>query len=290
MVALVDGQPKLLTLKEMLEAFLRHRREVVTRRTIFDLRKARERAHILEGLAVALANIDEVIALIKASPTPAEARRGLMARTWRPGAVPEMLARAGDVADAARRISATSSACADGGYRLSEVQAQAILDLRLHRLTGLEQDKIVAEYKELLELIRDLLDILARPDAAARRHPRASSRRCRKRTATRGAREIVADESDLTIEDLIAPQDVVVTLSHAGYAKAQPVSDYRGAAARRPRQARRRRVKDEDFIDKLFVANTHDTLLCFSSRGQVLLAQGLPAAAGAAAARAASRS
>jgi DNA gyrase subunit A len=266
MVALQDGQPKLLSLKEVLEAFLRHRREVVTRRTVFDLRKARERAHVLEGLAVALANIDEVIATIKRSPSPAEARSALMGRHWPPGAVPEMLKRAGDVStrldDAAGEYGLS-----EAGYRLSEAQAQAILDMRLHRLTGLEQDKIVVEFKELLEQIRDLSDVLARPErliAVIRQEL------IEVRDAYGDARrtQIISDHTDLTIEDLIEPEEVVVTLSHSGYAKSQPVSAYQ-AQRRGGRGKAATSVKDEDFIDKLFVANTHDTLLCFSSQGKV---------------------
>ena len=266
MVALLDGQPRLLNLKDMIEAFVRHRREVVTRRTVFDLRKARERGHLLEGLAVALANIDEVIALIKASPTSVEAKAGLMAREWRGGAVPEMLARAGEVS--ARPEGLEHALGLHGAtYRLSEAQAQAILDLRLHRLTGLEQDKILAEYAELLDAIRNLTDILARPERLLQvirdelisiRDQYGDARRTR----------IERDESDLTIEDLITPQDVVVTLSHGGYAKSQPVSEYR-AQGRGGRGRSATAVKDEDFVEKLFVANTHDTLLCFSSRGQL---------------------
>jgi DNA gyrase subunit A len=266
MVALLDGQPKLLNLKDLLEAFLRHRREVVTRRTVYDLRKARDRGHILEGLAVALANIDEVIALIKASASPAEAKGALLARTWQGGAVPEMLARAGDVS---ARPDGLDDALGlhDGVYRLSEAQAQAILDLRLHRLTGLEQDKILDEYAELLATIRDLCDILARPERLLQvireelvgiRDQYGDERRTR----------IERDETDLSIEDLITPQDMVVTLSHGGYAKAQPVSEYR-AQGRGTRGKSATAVKDEDFVEKLFVANTHDTLLCFSNRGQL---------------------
>jgi DNA gyrase subunit A len=266
MVALLDGQPRLLNLKDMIEAFVRHRREVVTRRTVFDLRKARDRGHILEGLAVALANIDEIIALIKASPTPPEAKAALVAREWRGGSVPEMLARAGDVS--ARPAGLDQALGLHGAiYRLSETQAQAILDLRLHRLTGLEQDKILAEYAELLDVIRDLTDILARPERLlqvirdeliAIREQYGDERRTR----------IERDESDLTIEDLITPQDVVVTLSHGGYAKSQPVSEYR-AQGRGGRGRSATAMKDEDFVEKLFIANTHDTLLCFSSRGQL---------------------
>jgi DNA gyrase subunit A len=266
MVALADGQPKLMNLKDFIEAFIRHRREVVTRRTVFELRKARERGHILEGLAIALANIDDVIALIKASPSPAEAKAGLLARTWTSGVVPAMLERAGAIETRPEGLGAEFGLHADG-YRLSEAQAQAILDLRLHRLTGLEQDKILAEYGELLTLIRDLCDILARPERLlevirgeliAIREQYGDERRTR----------IDADESDLTIEDLITPEDVVVTLSHGGYAKAQPVSEYR-AQGRGGRGKSATTMKDEDFIDHLFVANTHDTLLCFSSLGQL---------------------
>ena len=266
MVALQDGQPKLMTLKDIIEAFLRHRREVVTRRTVFDLRKARERGHILEGLAIALANIDEVIALIKASPTSAEAKAGLMARTWSSGVVPQMLERAGAIQTRPDGLTGEFG-LHDGRYRLSEAQAQAILDLRLHRLTGLEQDKILTEYGQLLELIRDLSDILARPERLLEvirqelldiREQYGDARRTR----------IDADESDLTIEDLITPEDMVVTLSHGGYAKSQPVSEYR-AQGRGGRGRSATAMKDEDFVDKLFVANTHDTLLCFSNMGQL---------------------
>ena len=266
MVALADGQPRLLNLKELIEAFLRHRREVVTRRTVYELRKARERGHILEGLAIALANIDEVIALIKASPSPAEAKAGLMARAWGPGAVPAMLERAGAIQTRPDGL-ADEFGLHGSAYRLSEAQAQAILDLRLHRLTGLEQDKIIAEFAELLEVIRDLCDILVRPERLLA-VIRAELLEIREQYGDARRTRIEADESDLTIEDLIAPQDVVVTLSHGGYAKAQPVSEYR-AQGRGGRGKSATSVKDEDFVDKLFVANTHDTLLCFSNRGQL---------------------
>jgi DNA gyrase subunit A len=266
MVSLQDGQPKLLNLKEMLEAFLRHRREVVTRRTIYDLRKARERAHILEGQAVALANIDEVIAVIKASPSPADAKTALMGRAWGPGAVPKMLERAGKVTTRPDGLAAEFGLAADG-YRLSDVQAQAILDLRLNRLTGLEQDKIWTEFQELLVQIQDLADILARPERLLA-VIRAELEDARAKYADKRRTEIVQDHSDLTIEDLIEQQDVVVTLSHGGYAKAQPVTAYQ-AQRRGGRGKAATTVKDEDFIDKLFVANTHDTLLCFSSSGKL---------------------
>src|SRR5688572_22861297 len=266
MVALQDGQPRLLNLKEMLEAFLRHRREVVTRRTVYELRKARERAHILEGLAVALANIDEVIAAIKASPSPAEAKVALVGRAWLSGAVPEMLARAGEVSARPDGL-APELGLSEAGYRLSEAQAQAILEMRLHRLTGLEQEKIVEEFRQLLDSIKDLGDILARPERLLA-VIRAELVEMREKYGDERRTEIIRDHSDLTIEDLIEPQDVVVTLSHSGYAKSQPVSAYQ-AQRRGGRGKAATSVKDEDFIDKLFVANTHDTLLCFSSQGKV---------------------
>jgi DNA gyrase subunit A len=266
MVALQDGQPRLLGLKEMLDAFLRHRREVVTRRTIHDLRKARERAHVLEGLAVALANIDAIIALIKAAPTPAEARTALMARAWPAGAVPAMLERAGAVATRPDGLAAEFG-LRGASYTLSDVQAQAILDMRLHRLTGLEQDKIVGEYRELLDLIGDLSDILARPERLID-VVRGELIEIRDTYGDARRTEISLDHLQLSTEDLIEPQDVVVTLSHAGYAKAQPVSDYQ-AQRRGGRGKSATQMKDEDFIDKLFVAHTHDTLLCFSNRGKV---------------------
>ena len=266
MVALQDGQPKVFNLKEMLEQFVRHRREVVTRRTIYDLRKARERAHILEGQAIALANIDEVIAVIKASPSPAEAKVALMSRPWPAGAVPEMLARAGEVVTRPDDL-ADEFGLKPEGYRLSEAQAQAILDLRLNRLTALEQDKIVAEFQELLVQIRDLSDILARPERLLT-VIRAELEDIRAKYGDKRRTEIIQDHSDLTIEDLIEQQDVVVTLSHGGYAKAQPVTAYQ-AQRRGGRGKAATAMKEEDFVDKLFVANTHDTLLCFSSVGKM---------------------
>ncbi|MGH8200256.1 MAG: DNA gyrase subunit A [Steroidobacteraceae bacterium] len=266
MVALQDGQPKLMALKEMLDAFIRHRREVVTRRTIFDLAKARERAHILEGLAVALANIDEVIALIKAAPAPAEARVALIARGWQPGAVTALLERAGSISTRPSGLPAAAG-LANGEYRLSEAQAQAILDMRLNRLTGLEQDKIIAEYQELLARIADLGDILARPE---RLTAVIRGELIEVRDAYGDARrtEINREHLDLSTEDLIEPQDVVVTLSHTGYAKSQPLSEYQ-TQRRGGRGKAATAVKDEDFVEKLFVAHTHDTVLCFSSRGKV---------------------
>ncbi|HEX9852842.1 MAG TPA: DNA gyrase C-terminal beta-propeller domain-containing protein, partial [Woeseiaceae bacterium] len=266
MVALHEGQPKLLNLKQVLEAFLSHRREVVTRRTIFNLRKARDRAHILEGQSVALANIDEVIVLIKASPSPADAKQQLVSRQWSPGSVTAMLEKAGTT-DTRPDALEEGYGLIDGMYRLSETQAQAILDLRLHRLTGLEQEKIINEYKELLENIKELSDILADPDkllAVIRRE----LAEIRDNYGDARRTEIVQDHSDLQIEDLISDEEVVVTLSHGGYAKAQPVDDYQ-AQRRGGRGRSAAKVKDEDFIDKLFVASTHDTILCFSSRGKM---------------------
>jgi DNA gyrase subunit A len=266
MVGLVDGQPRLLTLKELLETFLRHRREVVTRRTLFDLRKARERAHVLEGQMVALANIDEVIELIKASPSPAEARSRLCMRHWAPGAVVGMLEKAGA---ASTRPEDMTEECglSDAGYKLSTVQAQAILDLRLHRLTGLEQDKIAREYSDIIDNINYFLQILSDPDKL-QEVIRSELDEVRERYVDARRTEIVEDYNDLTIEDLIPEASLVVTLSHAGYAKAQPVEAYQ-AQRRGGRGRAAARVKDEDFIDQLFVAHSHDTLLCFSSRGKV---------------------
>jgi DNA gyrase subunit A len=269
MVALIDGQPKLLGLKEMLEAFLRHRREIVTRRTIYDLAKARDRAHILEGLAVALANIDEVIALIKSSPTPPEAKAALIAREWNSGVVPELLARAGAISTRPQGLAAELGISGEGNrsYKLSDIQAQAILDMRLHRLTGLEQDKIVAEYQQLLATIVDLSDILARPERLAQ-VVREELIAIREQYGDARRTEINRDHLDLSTEDLIEPQDVVVTLSHAGYAKSQPVTEYQ-TQRRGGRGKAATSVKDEDFVEKLFVAHTHDTILCFSNRGKV---------------------
>lgn len=266
MVALVDAQPKLLNLKQILEAFLRHRREVVTRRTIFNLRKARERAHILEGLAVALSNIDEIIALIKQAASPAEAKDGLMARGWSTGIVSEMLTRSG--ADLSRPDDLDAAlGLREGQYWLSEVQAQAILDLRLHRLTGLEKDKILEEYRELLERIADLLDILSNPERLMQ-VIRDELLELREAYSDQRRTEINVIGEDLSLEDLIADEEVVVTLSHEGYAKAQPLDTYR-AQRRGGRGKAATTMKEEDFIEKLFVASTHDTILCFSSRGRM---------------------
>ncbi len=266
MVALLDGQPRLLNLHQVLNAFLRHRREVVTRRTIYNLRKARERAHILEGLAVALSNIDEIIRLIKSAASPAEAKEYLIANGWSPGIVSEMLLRAG--ADACRPDGLGEAfGLRDGKYWLSEAQAQAILELRLHRLTGLEKDKILAEYRELLERIEDLLDILANPD---RLMQVIRDELIETRDAFDDDRRTEIDQigEDLNLEDLIADEEVVVTLSHAGYAKAQQLDTYR-AQRRGGRGKAATTMKEEDFIEKLFVASTHDTILCFSSRGRM---------------------
>ena len=270
MVALLDGQPQLLNLKSLLEAFLRHRREVITRRTLYQLRKARERAHVLEGQTVALANIDEVIALIRGALSPAEAREGLMGRVWPPGQVVELLERAG--ADATRPEDQTEEfgleSGNDGvGYRLSRTQAQAILDLRLHRLTALEQDKITKEYGKIVDRINELIEILANPDRLLA-VMREELTEVRDRYADERRTEIVEDYADLTIEDLIPREELVVTLSHGGYAKAQPLTTYQ-AQRRGGRGRAATRVKEEDFVDQLFVANSHDTLLCFSSRGKV---------------------
>jgi len=266
MVALVDGQPRLLTLRQVLQAFLRHRRDVVTRRTIFELRKAREKAHVLEGQAVALANIDEVIAMIKASSNPAEARAALLQTAWQPGAVTDMLQRAG--ADASRPENiAAETGLHDGQYFLSEVQAQAILDLRLHRLTGLEQDKIVSDYAELLSLIEGLLLILSSPEKLMQVIQEELSE-IKENFGDERRTEISSARVDLSLEDLIQEEEVVVTLSHAGYAKSQPLDVYQ-AQHRGGRGKAATSVKDEDFVDNLFVANTHDTILCFSSLGKV---------------------
>jgi DNA gyrase subunit A len=266
MVALVDGQPKLLALQDMLEAFLRHRREVVTRRTIFELHKARERAHVLEGLAVALASIDEVIALIKASPSPAEARVALAGRAWPPGVVTGLLARAGAAATRPAGL-ASDVGVSEQGYRLSEAQAQAILELRLHRLTGLEQDKIIKEYEGIIDRIKEYSEILESSDRLSE-VIREELIAVREEFGDNRRTEILRDHLDLSLEDLISEEEVIVTLSHGGYAKAQPVADYQ-SQRRGGRGRAATRVKEEDFVDKLFIANTHDWLLCFSSRGKV---------------------
>jgi len=275
MVALVDGQPKLLNLKQMLDCFLSHRREVITRRTVFELRKARERGHVLEGLAVALANIDDFIAIIKAAPTPPVAKVELMTRAWDSSVVRAMLSRTGEEGgpgvDAYRpeNLPKHYGMQADGLYKLSDDQAQEILQMRLQRLTGLEQDKIVNEYRDVMAEIADLLDILAKPDrvttiitdemnSAKNEYGAKDERRS----------QIERNATDLGTEDLITPQDMVVTLSHSGYMKAQPVSEYR-AQKRGGRGKQAMATKDDDWIDQLFIANTHDYILCFSNRGRM---------------------
>ena len=266
MVALVDGQPRTLSLREILDAFIRHRREVVTRRTIFDLRKARSRAHIVEGLTVALANIDEMVELIKSSPTPDEAKQRMLARRWEAGMVRALLAAAGAEASRPEEM-AVGVGLQANGYQLSEIQAKEILEMRLSRLTGLEQEKLTDEYKQLLVAIAGLIEILENPDVllkiirdefVALKDQYGDARR----TA------IQASQEDLNILDLIEPEDVVVTLSHAGYAKRQPVSTYR-AQKRGGKGRSATNMKEEDFVERLWIANTHDTLLTFTSAGRV---------------------
>ena len=266
MVALVDGQPRLLNLKQVLQVFIRHRRDVVTRRTMFELRKARERVHILEGLAVALTNIDEIIALIKNSASPAVAKDQLIARSWQPGIVTRMLERSGAEVSSPEGLG-TEYGMQAGGYRLSPVQAQAILDLRLHRLTSLEQDKIVNDYSELLDRIIDLLEILQDPERLMR-VIRKELEDIREQYGDERRTEIYEEHVNLTLEDLIQDEGVVVTLSHGGYAKSQPLDTY-NSQRRGGKGKAATSVKAEDFVDRLFVASTHDTILCFSSRGKV---------------------
>jgi DNA gyrase subunit A len=266
MVALVDGQPRLLNLRQFLDAFLRHRREVVTRRTVFELRKARERGHILEGLAVALSNVDEVIALIKAAATPAEAKTELMRRFWRSRLVEEMLARSEGQASRPEGLSAAFGLHTNG-YRLSDVQAQRILEMRLQNLTALEQDKLVAEYRETMDKIVDLIDVLAKPARVTQVISQELDEVKEGYGDTRKS-EIVTETQELSTEDLIAAEDVVVTLSHGGYMKCQPVADYR-AQKRGGRGKQATSTKEDDFVEKVFIANTHDYILCFSNRGRV---------------------
>ena len=268
MVALLDGQPRLLNLKQILDAFLRHRREVVTRRTVFELKKARERGHILEGLAVALSNVDEIIALIKAAATPADAKTALMAKAWQSGLVKEMLTRALEDANALRPEGLDSAfGLQSQGYYLSDEQAQAILELRLQRLTGLEQEKIVDEYKEVIDKIIDYLDILANPERITAIITEELGT-IKQQFGDKRRSEIILSTQDLSMEDLIAPADVVVTLSHSGYIKSQSLDEYR-AQKRGGRGKQATGTKEDDFIDKLFIANTHDYILCFSSLGRV---------------------
>ena len=266
MVALIDGQPKLLNLKQILDAFLRHRREVITRRTVFELRKARERGHILEGLAVALANVDEMIKIIKAAPTPPDAKKELMARTWKSAVVEGMLKGAAMEFSRPEGLS-KEFGLVGSGYKLSDIQAQEILQLRLQRLTGLEQEKIVNEYKEIMNVITDLLDILATP-ARVTAIIADELKAIKEQYGDKRRSEIVENALDLSTEDLITAEDVVVTLSHTGYIKSQALAEYR-AQKRGGRGKQAATTKDDDFIDKMFVANTHDNILCFSSRGQV---------------------
>ena len=266
LVALRNNQPRLFNLRELLDDFVLHRREVVTRRTLFDLRKARARAHLLEGLAVALANLDPVIELIKKAANPGDARSQLLAKSWNPGVISKMLV-ASQVEESALDDIASGYGMVEDGYRLSEVQAQAILDLRLHRLTGLEQEKIRTEYSEILERIRSLLEILEDPDRLMQ-VVRKELVDIRDRYGDARRTEIIERHEDLNNEDLITPEDMVVTLSHEGYAKSQPVADYQ--AQRRGGKGRvATRTKEEDFVKTMFVANTHDTVMCFSDRGKV---------------------
>jgi len=266
MVALIDGQPRLLNLKEMLDAFLRHRREVVTRRTVFDLRKARERGHILEGLAVALANVDEIVELIKSSETPVIAKERLLGRAWKSAMVEEMLARIDPEFSRPVNIGPEFGLHSDG-YHLSEIQAQRILEMQLQRLTNLESDKIIGEYKEIMAKIADLLDILANPSRITR-IIREELTQVRDQFGDARRSTIVENAQDMSMEDLIKPEEMVVTLSHGGYMKSQPIDDYR-AQKRGGRGKQAAGTKDEDFIEKMFIANTHDYILCFSNRGRL---------------------
>ena len=273
LVALVDGQPKLLNLKEMLECFLSHRREVLTRRTVYELRKARDRGHVLEGLAVALANIDEFIAIIKAAPTPPIAKQELMNRPWDSSLVREMLTRTeteatgGRIAYRPEGLNPAYGLQEDGLYKLSDVQAQEILQMRLQRLTGLEQDKIVGEYRDVMAQIADLLDILARPDRI-RQMIVDELGQVRTEFGDERRSRIEMNATELNTEDLITPQEMVVTMSHTGYVKSQPLSEYR-AQKRGGRGKQATQMKEDDWIDTLFIANTHDHMLCFSNRGRV---------------------
>jgi DNA gyrase subunit A len=272
MVALVDNQPRLLNLKQFLDAFLRHRREVVTRRTVFELRKARERGHILEGLAVALSNVDEMIELIKTSASPSVAKEGLMTRLWRSELVEDMLARTAALGSADIKAFRPEWLPIDfglqnGGYRLSDEQAKAILALQLQRLTGLEQDKIVSEYKEIMEKIADLLSILSTPERVTAIIS-GELKEIKEQFGDKRRSEIVINGTEMSMQDLIASEEVIVTMSHSGYIKYQPVADYR-AQKRGGRGKQATATKDDDFIENLFIANTHDYVLCFSNKGRV---------------------
>ena len=266
MVALIDGQPKLLNLKQVLDAFLNHRREVITRRTVFELRKARERGHVLEGLAVALENVDEMIKIIKSSPSPNDAKLELMKREWSSNVVVSMLKK-DDPKQYQPEGLLSIYGLKEKGYKLSDTQAQEILQMRLQRLTGLEQDKIVTEYKEIMDVISNLIDILNKPDRVTK-IIKDELLEIKEEYGDKRRSEIVENAEDLSIEDLIAPQDMVVTLSHTGYIKAQALDDYR-AQKRGGRGKQATATRDDDFIDQMFVANSHDNILCFSSRGQV---------------------
>jgi DNA gyrase subunit A len=266
MVALIDGEPRVLNLKQILDAFVSHRREVVTRRTLFDLKKARERAHVLEGLAVALANIDEVIKLIKKSPSPQEAKKALMESVWQPGFVKGLLEKAGSDACRPDELDAQYGLKEDG-YYLSDFQAQAILELRLHRLTGLEQDKIIDEFTNILELIKSLLAILASPERLMQ-VIRDELVAIKEQFGDERRTEILSSQADLTTADLIPEEDVVVMISHLGYVKYQPLAVYQ-AQRRGGKGKASTKMKDEDFVERIVVANTHDTLLCFSTYGKV---------------------
>jgi DNA gyrase subunit A len=266
MVALVDGQPRILNLKQFLDAFLRHRREIVTRRTVFELRKARERGHILEGLAVALSNVDDVIALIKGAATPADAKVELMARFWHSKIVEALLERSGGETSRPEGLAAEFG-LQKKGYKLSDVQAQRILEMRLQSLTALEQDKITSEYKETMDKIVDLIDVLAKP-ARVTKVISQELAEVKKQYGDERKSEIVTKTQELSTEDLIAAEDVVVTLSHGGYMKCQPVADYR-AQKRGGRGKQATATKEDDFVEKLFIANTHDHILCFSNRGRI---------------------
>ena len=266
MVALVEGQPRLLNLRQVLDAFIGHRREVVTRRTLYELRKARERAHVLEGLTVALANLDEVIELIKSSATPADAKGRLVARLWEPGLVKAMLGGGGAEISRPEDLEAQYG-LQEAGYQLSPGQAQEILNMRLHRLTGLEQEKLAQEYQEILESVKELLNILSNPDRLME-VIRDELEAVREQFGDERRTEILQQRLDLSLEDLITDEAVVVTISHGGYAKSQPLDRYR-AQRRGGTGKSATRVKDEDFVDQLFIANTHDMLLCFTSRGRI---------------------
>ena len=266
MVALIDGQPRLLNLREILDAFLRHRREVVTRRTVFELKKARERGHILEGLAVALANVDDIVELIKSSETPLIAKTRLLEKAWKSAMVEEMLARIDPEFSRPVNSGPEFGLHADG-YRMTEIQAQRILEMQLQRLTNLESDKIIGEYKEIMAKIADLLDILATP-ARITLIIRDELKQIQDQFGDGRRSVIVENAQDMSMEDLIKPEEMVVTLSHGGYMKSQPMDDYR-AQKRGGRGKQAAGTKDEDFIEKMFVANTHDFILCFSNRGRM---------------------